>query len=99
MKRLRLLSPLHGRLVMLDTVPDPVFAQRLAGDGVAIEPLDQVLHAPCDGEVVMLAASGHALTLRHAGGAEILMHVGIDTVGAVVGVLAWRALWPLRTSP
>lgn len=80
MKRLRLLSPLHGRLVMLDTVPDPVFAQRLAGDGVAIEPLDQVLHAPCDGEVVMLAASGHALTLRHAGGAEILMHVGIDTV-------------------
>lgn len=80
MSLLRLRSPLHGRLVALDAVPDPVFAQRLAGDGVAIEPLDQILHAPCDGEIVMLATSGHALTLRHGSGAEILMHVGIDTV-------------------
>ena len=52
----------------------------MLGDGVAIDPTGDTLHAPCDGEVVVIAAARHALTLRTPGGCEILLHVGIDTV-------------------
>ena len=89
---MKLLAPLAGWCSPLEEAPDAVFAQRMLGDGLAIDPTANVLHAPCDGEVIALAASKHAITLA-AGGAEILMHVGIDTVGlrgegfeALVGV-------------
>jgi phosphotransferase system HPr (HPr) family protein len=77
---LTLVAPLAGWSVTLEEVPDAVFAGRMLGDGVAIDPTAGALHAPCDGEVVAVAAARHAVTLRAAGGAEILMHVGIDTV-------------------
>jgi phosphoenolpyruvate-protein phosphotransferase len=77
---LRLLAPLAGWSTPLDEAPDEVFARRLLGEGVAIDPTVGTLHAPCDGEVVVLPASRHALTLRTAGGCELLLHVGIDTV-------------------
>ena len=80
MSKLILQAPLAGWALPLDQVPDPVFAQRLAGDGVAIDPLNSVLHAPCDGEVVPMQKASHAVTLRTESGAEVLMHVGIDTV-------------------
>ena len=75
-----LVAPLAGWCTPLDDLPDPVFANRMLGDGVAIDPLESVLHAPCDGEVIALPASRHAITLRAANGAEVLLHVGIDTV-------------------
>jgi len=50
------------------------------GDGIAIDPLNDTLHAPCDGEVIHVARSGHAVTLRADSGAELLMHLGLDTV-------------------
>ncbi|HYX73293.1 MAG TPA: phosphoenolpyruvate--protein phosphotransferase [Steroidobacteraceae bacterium] len=78
---LTLLAPLAGWSAPLDEVPDEVFAARLPGDGVAIDPTEGTLHAPCDAEVVLLPASRHAVTLRAAAGCEILLHVGIDTVG------------------
>ena len=80
MANLTLVSPLRGWCAPLDETPDAVFAQRLLGDGVAIDPTSGVLHAPCDGEVISVAAAGHAIALRAANGAEILLHVGIDTV-------------------
>ncbi len=80
MANLTLVSPLRGWCAPLDETPDAVFAQRLLGDGVAIDPIEGVLHAPCDGEVISIAAAGHAVALRAANGAEILLHVGIDTV-------------------
>ncbi|HEY7639317.1 MAG TPA: phosphoenolpyruvate--protein phosphotransferase [Steroidobacteraceae bacterium] len=80
MANLTLVSPLRGWCAPLDETPDAVFAQRLLGDGVAIDPTAGVLHAPCDGEVISVAAAGHAVALRAANGAEILLHVGIDTV-------------------
>ncbi|MBC3436442.1 phosphoenolpyruvate--protein phosphotransferase [Pseudomonas sp. BW16M2] len=73
-------APLAGPQVPLDQVPDPVFSSGTLGDGVAIDPLNDVLHAPCAGEVVQLARTGHALTLRAANGAEVLLHIGVDTV-------------------
>ncbi|GFE81652.1 phosphoenolpyruvate--protein phosphotransferase [Steroidobacter agaridevorans] len=77
---LKLHSPLRGWCASLDETPDEVFAQRFLGDGVAIDPTGDTLHAPCDGEVVSVAASKHAVALRAENGAEILLHVGIDTV-------------------
>ncbi|HEU5185679.1 MAG TPA: phosphoenolpyruvate--protein phosphotransferase [Gemmatimonadaceae bacterium] len=72
-------APISGVLVPLEEVPDPAFAQRLAGDGIAIEPLDQRVVAPCDARVLQIHRAGHALTLS-AFGLEILIHVGLDTV-------------------
>ncbi|HJY40902.1 MAG TPA: phosphoenolpyruvate--protein phosphotransferase, partial [Steroidobacteraceae bacterium] len=80
MANLTLVSPLRGWCAPLDETPDAVFAQRLLGDGVAIDPTAGVLHAPCDGEVISVAAARHAIALRATNGAEILLHVGIDTV-------------------
>jgi len=77
---LTLLAPLAGWSAPLDEAPDEVFAARLLGDGVAIDPTEGTLHAPCDAVVVLLPASRHAVTLRTAAGCEILLHVGIDTV-------------------
>src|SRR3546814_20077124 len=73
-------SPLRGWATTLDDVPDPVFAQRMMGDGVAIQPLGDTVVAPFDGEVVTLHEAGHAVSLRSAEGAEVLIHIGLDTV-------------------
>src|SRR5688500_9055589 len=75
------LSPFGGWCAPLEEVPDAAFAQRMLGDGVAIDPTGHELRAPCDGEIISVAAARHALALRTAEGAEILVHVGIDTVG------------------
>jgi phosphoenolpyruvate-protein phosphotransferase len=72
-------APISGVLVPLEEVPDPAFAQRLAGDGIAIDPLDQRVVAPCDARVLQVHRAGHALTLS-AFGLEILIHIGLDTV-------------------
>lgn len=74
-------SPLRGWAAPLDSVPDPVFAQRMMGDGVAIQPLADTVCAPFDGEVVTLHEAGHAVSLRSDEGAEVLIHIGLDTVG------------------
>jgi len=84
MTRLRttiLLAPLAGWSTPLDEAPDEVFAARMLGDGVAIDPTAATLYAPCDGELTVVAAARHAVTLRTPEGCEILLHVGIDTVG------------------
>jgi phosphocarrier protein FPr/phosphocarrier protein len=75
-----LVAPLAGWSTQLDEAPDEVFANRMLGDGVAIDPTEGTLFAPCDGEVLVLPASRHAVTLRAAPGCEILLHIGIDTV-------------------
>lgn len=78
--KLQLFAPLSGQVWPLERIPDPVFAQKMVGDGLSIDPVDATLIAPCDGEVVALHAAGHAITLRTNEGAEILLHIGIDTV-------------------
>jgi multiphosphoryl transfer protein len=78
--QLILLAPVSGVIYPLERVPDPVFSQKLAGDGISIDPTDNVLRAPCAGEIVQQHAAGHAVTLKAAGEVDVLMHVGIDTV-------------------
>jgi phosphoenolpyruvate-protein phosphotransferase len=80
MARLTLLSPLAGWALSVEEIPDPVFAQRMVGDGVGIDPVNDVLHAPCDGRVFPIAGASHALSLRPVDGGEVLLHLGIDTV-------------------
>src|SRR5882762_9655541 len=80
MSTLQILAPFDGWCGTLDEVPDPVFAERLLGDGVAIDPTSGILVAPCAGEIVTLPASAHAVSIRTAQGIDVLVHVGIDTV-------------------
>ncbi len=75
-----LLSPMTGWAMPITQTPDPVFADKMLGDGIAIDPIVGELRAPCDGEVLSVHASGHALTLRSAAGVEILLHIGLETV-------------------
>lgn len=77
---LTLLAPVEGVVIPLNEVPDPVFAGLALGEGIALDPLGECLHAPCDGEVVQCARTRHALTLRTDAGLELLIHLGLDTV-------------------
>jgi phosphoenolpyruvate-protein phosphotransferase len=78
--KLVLLAPFPGWCLPLEQVPDEVFAQGLAGDGLAVDPTAGSLAAPCDGEVLPMKDARHAITLRSAAGIDVLVHVGIDTV-------------------
>ncbi|WP_437320145.1 phosphoenolpyruvate--protein phosphotransferase [Sorangium sp. So ce385] len=78
---LTLLAPLSGPIVPIESVPDAVFADKIVGDGISIDPISQTLLAPCDATVTQLHAARHAITLSAAAGVEIMIHVGIDTVG------------------
>ncbi len=78
--RLTLTAPLSGLLLPIERVPDPVFAQKMVGDGISIDPLDQCLRAPCNGRIMQLHPAGHAVTIATPQGIEVLMHIGLDTV-------------------
>ena len=69
-----------GTVIPIEAVPDPVFAGRLLGDGIAIDPTDGVLVAPCSAKVLQLHAARHACVLQMDNGARLLLHIGIDTV-------------------
>jgi phosphocarrier protein FPr len=75
-----LLAPVSGILVPIENVPDPVFAGKIVGDGISLDPTTQVLLSPCAGSVINLHRAGHALTIGAGGGLEILLHIGVDTV-------------------
>jgi phosphocarrier protein FPr len=72
----RLFAPISGYLLAIAQVPDPVFAQKMVGDGVSGDPTSQSLMAPCDGEVIQPHPAHHAVTLKTPQGLEVLMHIG-----------------------
>jgi phosphocarrier protein FPr/phosphocarrier protein len=73
-------APLSGVMVPLETVPDPVFAQKMVGDGVSIDPTSDELLSPLSGKVMQLHSSSHAVTITGDNGLEVLLHIGLDTV-------------------
>ena len=75
-----IVTPIVGSAVALADVNDPVFSSGAMGQGIAIKPTEGVVYAPADAEVTIAFATGHAYGLKTANGAEILIHVGIDTV-------------------
>jgi len=80
---LKVVAPMKGEVKPITEVPDPVFAEKMMGDGFCVFP--EILSAaqvvsPVDGEVVNLFPTGHAVGIRTSGGLEVLVHIGIDTV-------------------
>src|SRR5437763_17173002 len=80
MTEIQVLAPLDGTVVDLENVPDEVFAQKMAGDGVAIDPSGQVAVAPVAGDLVKLFPGGHAFGIAMGNGVELIVHIGLDTV-------------------
>jgi phosphoenolpyruvate-protein phosphotransferase len=76
----KIFAPFDGWCAPLDEVPDEVFAGRMLGDGLAIDPTNGIVLAPCNGEIVTLPESAHAVSIRSPDGLEVLIHIGIDTV-------------------
>ncbi len=69
-----------GKVVRLENVEDDVFSQKILGEGIAVEPIEGRLYAPCDGVIDTVFETKHAVNLRSDKGCEILLHIGIDTV-------------------
>ena len=76
----KLVAPVTGKLLSLTDVPDPVFAQKMAGDGVAVMPEDDVIVAPADGELTLVFDTKHAFAMTLDNGIELLVHIGLETV-------------------
>ena len=77
---LKLVAPITGRSIPLSEVPDPVFAQKMAGEGVAIDPTGDVAVAPADGVLTLVFNTKHAFAITTDNGAELLVHIGLETV-------------------
>jgi glucose PTS system EIICBA or EIICB component len=73
-------SPLKGEILSLSRVPDDTFSQKMMGEGVCIDPAEGKIYSPCDGEVAVIFKTNHAVSILADNGAEILVHIGIDTV-------------------
>lgn len=75
-----IIAPVSGRVMDLSKVPNDIFSQKLAGDGVAIEPSDDLIVAPTDGKLSLIFNSNHAFIMKLDNKIEIVVHIGIDTV-------------------
>lgn len=73
-------APLKGKIVPIEEVPDPVFADKVVGDGIAIDPAGNVMVAPCDGVIGKIFETNHAFSMETPSGVELFVHFGIDTV-------------------
>lgn len=73
-------APVAGEIVALSEVSDPTFGEEILGKGVAIRPTSNMVVAPCDGTVDLMFDTGHAVSIKADCGAELLIHVGLETV-------------------
>lgn len=76
----QILSPVDGKAIPITQVSDRVFSEKILGDGVAIRPSEGTFFAPCDGEITQIAHTNHAICITTEFGAEILIHIGMDTL-------------------
>ncbi|QYR22380.1 PTS glucose transporter subunit IIA [Paenibacillus sp. sptzw28] len=75
-----IISPLSGKVLTMEEVPDPTFSRTMAGMGIAIDPVEGKVGAPVDGEIIHLFRTKHAVWIRTGSGLDILIHIGLDTV-------------------
>ncbi|SDH04382.1 PTS system IIA component, Glc family [Selenomonas sp. WCT3] len=76
----KLIAPISGRIIDLAKVPDPIFSEKLTGDGVAVLNDSDTVLSPCDGEISLFFDTKHAFAVTRADGVQILVHIGLDTV-------------------
>ncbi len=81
MGSISIIAPLSGEIVALEQVPDPVFSEKALGDGIAILPEDGKVYSPVNGVVATVAATKHAYGFQSDDGLDVLVHVGLETVG------------------
>lgn len=80
-KKIDIKAPIDGKVISLDEVPDEVFSKKMVGDGCAVIPANGgQIASPVDGEIIQIFKTNHAIGIRSHTGAEILIHIGIDTV-------------------
>lgn len=79
-KTISVVAPLSGTIKSLEEVPDPVFSQKMMGDGIAILPDNGKVVSPVDGEIMQLFPTKHAVGIKASNGAELLIHIGLETV-------------------
>lgn len=79
-RKLQIIAPVNGETVTLEQVPDPVFSQKMMGEGIALLPAEGKIHAPIDGTVILIPDTKHAIALKSSDGTEILIHIGLETV-------------------
>lgn len=79
-KKIEILAPVTGKMIQLSQVPDQVFASKMMGDGVAFELEEGKVCAPCDGRITTIFPTLHAFGMTLENGAELLIHIGLDTV-------------------
>ncbi|WP_010531775.1 PTS sugar transporter subunit IIA [Lentibacillus jeotgali] len=79
-KEIAVHSAVTGEFIPLEDVPDPVFSEKMMGDGCAIKPSDEEVFAPVSGEIVQVFPTKHAIGIEAENGAQILVHVGLETV-------------------
>lgn len=80
-KTISIYAPMTGEVKELEEVPDPVFAEKMMGDGLAIDPTRGEVVSPVDGEIMQVFPTKHAIGIKAENGAEILIHIGLETVG------------------
>ena len=80
-QKITIVAPLTGEIVALEKVPDPVFAEKIVGDGIAILPDNGKIYSPINGTLVSVAATKHAFGFQSENGLEMLIHFGLETVG------------------
>ena len=78
-KQLEIAAPLTGKVIPVTEVPDPVFAEKVLGDGIAVDPTEGTVYSPVDGTIFQIAHTFHAMGIESDDGLEILVHLGIDT--------------------
>ncbi|MFD2212000.1 PTS glucose transporter subunit IIA [Virgibacillus halophilus] len=76
----QILAPLNGEIKALEEVPDPVFSEKMMGEGIAIVPAEGKIVSPIDGEIVQVPDTKHAVGMVGKDGTEILIHIGLETV-------------------
>lgn len=76
----KIYAPVNGEVVKLEEVPDPVFSQKMMGEGIAINPSKEEIVSPVNGKVVQIPDSRHAIGLKTDNGTEVLIHVGLETL-------------------
>lgn len=79
-EKLAVFAPVNGDIIPLSEVPDPVFSQKMMGEGIAMVPEEGKVSSPVKGSVILVADTKHAVGIRAVDGTEILVHVGLETV-------------------